>query len=275
MVDTDSFKKNGFFTYSFESLTSLDFIQARCTEFAKDFFGDRFTTLANYHLLEVSNEQHEDFQYALFNQLNTDKYHRQFVLDNLAVFTALFGPDIDVQTNLYLRIARPSKETDNIGIHRDTDYGNSAYEVSLSLPLVSQVEGCGLNVIPQSHLFTQHNVRQFNREDVERGAPKNKMGFLYAPKEILGITDEQLHCISLPYGDGLGFSLGLIHGQKANKTNMTRWSIDFRIKNSFHPLTKNLKAGYYTPLKRSVVCEMGDEYYKLNDSERETLIGEL
>ena len=50
---------------------------------------------------------------------------------------------------------------------------------------MSQVKGCGLNVMPKSHLFSERKIKQFNREDVEQGAPKNQMGFLYAPKEIL------------------------------------------------------------------------------------------
>ena len=88
---------------------------------------------------------------------------------------------------------------------------------------------------------------------------------------MLGIEENQLQCISLPFGSGLGFSLGLIHGQKANQTQMTRWAIDFRVKNSFHPLTKNLKQGYYTTLQTSVISQLGQAYYELNDEERSTL----
>jgi len=143
--------------------------------------------------------------------------------------------------------------------------------LSLSLPLISQVEGCGLNVIPKSHLFTKRNIKQFNRVDVERGKAKNQMGFLYAPKEILDLDEHQLKCISLPFGSGLGFSLGLIHGQTVNHTNMTRWAIDFRIKNTFHPLTKNLKEGYYTPLNTSAIQDIAKDYYSINVDEKSTL----
>ncbi|MGJ8692770.1 MAG: hypothetical protein ACSHW0_09840 [Thalassotalea sp.] len=270
-INIEAFKQQGYFTHSFNQLAALKEIKATCEQLARDFFAEKFTTLENYHQLALSEQQHEEFQYAVFTRLNNEKKHRAFVADNIDFFTALFGPDLDVQTNMYLRIARPGQALDNIGIHRDTDYGNSAYELSLSLPLVSQVKGCGLNVIPKSHLFSERNIEQFNREDVVRGTPKNEMGFLYAPKKILGIEEHQLQCISLPFGSGLGFSLGLIHGQKANQSTMTRWAIDFRVKNSFHPLTKNLKQGYYTNLQTSVVSQLGQAYYELNDEERSTL----
>lgn len=275
MINIEEFKQQGYFTYRFEQLKYLKQIKETCEQLAKEFFGDQFTSLENYHEIDIDNAQHDEFQYAVFTQLNKDKKHWNFVNDNLAFFTSIFGQDLDVQTNLYLRIARPGIFTDNIGIHRDTDYGNSAYELSLSLPLVNQVEGCGLNVIPQSHLFPERELEQFNREDVVRGTPKNKMGFLYAPKKILGLDESQLRCISLPFGSGLGFTLGLIHGQKANHTNMTRWAIDFRIKNSFHPLTKNLKAGYYTQLHESAINHMAKEYYKYCPEEAVTLTNKL
>ncbi|XPF96184.1 hypothetical protein ACM9HF_09305 [Colwellia sp. RE-S-Sl-9] len=271
MIDIDRFKQQGYFTYCFDNLEFLQEIKSTCERIARDSFGKKFTSLENYHDIELTNEQHDEFQFAVFTQLNNDKKHRYFVQDNLDFFTSIFGQDLDVQTNLYLRIARPGVFTDNIGIHRDTHYGNSAYEVSLSLPLVDQVEGCGLNVIPQSHLIPDSELEQFNREDVVRGTPKNQMGFLYAPKKIVGLDESKLTCISLPFGSGLGFTLGLIHGQKANQSHMTRWAIDFRIKNSFHPLTKNLKAGYYTRLTSSVIGSLGDDYYALNDDEKQLL----
>jgi sporadic carbohydrate cluster 2OG-Fe(II) oxygenase len=271
MINFDDFKTQGYFTHSFSQLSALTEIKRTCENIARAFFGEKFTTLDKYHEINIDESRHEAFQYAVFNQLNKDKKHRQFVTDNLAFFTAIFGADLDVQTNLYIRIARPNQSLDNIGIHRDTDYGNSAYELSLSLPLVSQVKGCGLNVIPKSHLFSERNIKQFNREDVDQGAPKNQMGFLYAPKKILDLDEQQLKCISLPFGSGLGFTLGLIHGQTVNNTHMTRWAIDFRVKNTFHPLTKNLKEGYYTPLNSSAIQDIAKDYYQINVDEKSTL----
>jgi len=271
MINIDDFKTQGYFIHPFAQLNALTEIKQTCEDIAKKFFGEQFTTLEKYHEISLNDVQHEKFQYAVFTQLNNDKKHRQFIKDNLTFFTSIFGADLDVQTNLYIRIARPNQALDNIGIHRDTDYGNSAYELSLSLPLVSQVEGCGLNVIPKSHLFSERNIKQFNRADVERGTPKNQMGFLYAPKEILGLKEHQLKCISLPFGSGLGFTLGLIHGQTVNNTHMTRWAIDFRVKNTFHPLTKNLKKGYYTPLNTSAINDIAKNYYQINADEKNTL----
>ena len=270
--DFKLFQNDGYFIHEFEQLSALDEIQKLCTSLCQETFKTEFTELAKYHELAISAEQHDKFQFLVYQKINELKLHQQFVRDNIDFFIALFGPDIDLQTNTYLRIARPNQELDNIGMHRDTDYGNSAFEISISLPLISQTQGCGLNIVPKSHLFTEHIVEQVNREDVEKGTNKNEMGFLYAPKQLKNLQDEQLKCISLPFGSGLGFSLGLIHGQKVNTSNMTRWSIDFRLKNTFHPMTKNLKQGYYTRFNSSSVTALAEMYYKNNALDEALLI---
>jgi len=270
-IDHQTFSQNGYFIHQFDHLTFLNKIKAVCETLCREEFSNSFTSLAEYHKLNISAKEHDEFQYKVYKQINDLNLHRQFVEDNIDFFIAMFGPDIDLQTNTYLRIARPGSELDNIGMHRDTDYGNSAFEVSLSLPLIDQQAGCGLNIVPKSHLFTEHKVEKVNRIDVGKGTDKNEMGFLYAPKKLLNLKDEQLKTISLPFGQGLGFSLGLIHGQKENTSRMTRWSIDFRLKNSFHPMTKNLKQGYYTRLKTSSIAMLAQGYYQCNTADEQLL----
>lgn len=266
-MQNQPFTENGFFIHRFEKLGMLEKIREDCEYLCKTRFGEKFTALGHYHHIDVSQQDHDAFQYELYSHLNQQKYHHQFVTDNLSFFTSLLGPDIDIQANTYLRISRPGTETDNIGIHRDTDYGNSAFELSLSLPLISQEAGAGLNVIPGSHLKTSHDVEQVKRKDVDKGTDKNEMGFLYAPKIPVSLNKNELKCISLAFGQGLGFSLGLMHGQIVNSSSMTRWSIDFRLKNSFHPVTKNLKDGYYVNFKKGDLTNIGSAYYAVNPDE--------
>ena len=261
------FSQDGYFTHKFETLSALQEIREICESMAKAAFPQQYTSLDNYHLIDIDSKAHDDFQYQVFTRLNDKKLHHQFVNQNLNFFISLFGPDIDIQTKTYIRIARPGKQLDNIGMHRDIDYGNSAYEISLSLPLINQKAGCGLSIIPKSHLFIDQKTQQLNREDVERGDTKNEMGFLYAPKRLTGIKKEQEKCICLPFGSGLGFTLGLIHGQEENTSNMTRWSIDFRIKNSFHPVNKNLKHDYYTRFNQGILTELAKKFYQVNPDE--------
>lgn len=270
MIDVHDFIDQGYFIKTFDDLTGLQTIKEICEQECQNLSSD-FTALENYHLLNIGDDEHHKFQYMLFEKLNALQLHADFVKANLPFFQSLIGPDIDIQSGLYLRIARPNRSYDNIGLHRDTDYGNSAYEVSLSLPLVNQVEGTGLRILPKSHTDYRHRFEQVKRQDVNRGDDKNKMGFLYAPKVPQNLCHEKVKCIDINYGQGLGFTLGLVHGQEQNTSNITRWSIDFRFRNSFHPMNKNLKQGYYKPLVSGPVRSIGDQYYQNNHEEVESL----
>ena len=271
MLDSEKIIRDGFFVCNFDKLTVLTEIKAECERICREWFPDSFTSLEEYHNISCSQEKHEQLQYEIYSSLNRSKLHHQFAKENMDFFVSLFGADMDIQTNTYLRISRPGLEKDNIGIHRDTDYGNSAYEVSLSLPLVEQTQGAGLRVLPASHLMQEHKVQQVQREDVEKGSDKNEMGFLYAPKIPVSIKDGDLKEINLKFGQGVGFTLALLHGQKENTSEFTRWSVDFRVKNSFHPTTKNLKSGYYTPFVQSAITKVADDYYSINEQQ----LGEL
>jgi len=90
MINIDDFKTQGYFTHSFTHLSALTEIKQTCESIARKFFGDQFTTLDKYHEIKIDSDRHEEFQYAVFNQLNNDKMHRQFVTDNLAFFTSIF-----------------------------------------------------------------------------------------------------------------------------------------------------------------------------------------
>lgn len=272
MMKVNEFINNGFFVHTFENIDALMSIKNECEAICKQRLGKRFTSLEKYHQVEQSQQQHDELQFEIYSVLNKIKFHHQFLSDNLAFFTSLCGPDIDVQTNTYLRITRPGVKKDNIGIHRDTDYGNSAYEISLSLPLVDQKNGAGLNVVPGSHLKPTHVVEQVPREDVIKGTNKNEMGFLYAPKIPVALDEKSLSCFDLKFGQGIGFTLGLLHGQIANTSEDTRWSIDFRFKNSFHPSTKNLKDNYYMKFgSGGAIANIANSYYRLNPNETEDL----
>lgn len=265
------FVENGYFVHRFDAMNGIVELRNACIEACKLKFPKQFKSLAKYHEMDVEDKIHSEFQYELYNLINQKQYHRIFAQKNLAFFTSMLGPDIDIQTNMYLRISRPNKVQDNIGMHRDTDYGNSAFEVSFSLPLIDQEKGSGLNVVPASHLLKEHVVEKIQREDVQKGDDKNLMGFLYAPKIPVTLNEEDVKSISIKYGECLGFSLGLIHGQIKNNSSMTRWSVDFRMKNSFHPLNINLKENYYSHLNSGALSQIATDYYSINRSEIEEL----
>ncbi len=270
-IDQKQYVDDGYFITSFNHLDALEKIKALCIE-ACQAASKGFSNLGEYHKLGLSDAEHDELQFQLFNRINEAALHKQFVNDNLNFFTQLVGPDLDIQSFTYLRISRPGQQKDNIGLHRDTEYGNTAYEISLSLPLIDQPQGAGLRIVPGSHMWQDYQSVQVKRPDVDKGTDKNLMGFLYAPKIPQNIKSEQILNTALKFGQGLGFTLGLVHGQEENTSGLTRWSIDFRFKNAWHPMDPNLKQGYYASFSRGCLTELGQNYYHLNGQDLERLV---
>ena len=224
-----------------------------------------------YHQFVTNEEEHKRIQFALFNYVHEIGLHNHIITENLSLFQAFYGPDIDIQVKPYMRIARPNCPQDNIGFHWDTFYGNSAFETSCVLPITENTADGVLQLAPGSHRWETPEYTQQQHQEVTKGSEQNQMGFLYAPKQIQGLDRSKVTPVLVKPTQVLLFSLGVLHGQEINRDPICRWSIDFRLKNAFAPVSKNLKAGYYQPLSRSVVSHVSSQYYQ-NKIDEKTLL---
>lgn len=141
------------------------------------------------------------------------------------------------QKEPYLRIARPNRPEDNIGIHRDTDYGASKNEWVLWIPLTDAIKGAELGILPGSHLKDYEYTQEVN-EDVQKGSDKHWLGFRYAPKRFSKDIEDQVQPIRCMVGEAILFNCACIHGQNVNKAPWTRFSIDVRVVNKEAEFTK-------------------------------------
>lgn len=222
-------------------------------------------TFETFHNYISSDEEKIALQYKLNELVWENQLHIKIIEDNIKIYYELIGKDLDIQVKPYLRISRPNCPQDNIGFHRDSFYGNSAYEVSSFFPLVNLNENSALQIEPQSHKKGPIPFTHTIDKEVTKGSVKNQLGFLYAPKEIDKDYKMDLHPIAMNFGEVLIFGLGTIHGQEVNTSDYTRWSIDIRVKNKFAPT--ETKDGYYKELSLSPVSQSAKIYYEKNSDE--------
>jgi sporadic carbohydrate cluster 2OG-Fe(II) oxygenase len=234
-----------------------------CESFVNEQLGQK-VSLNQYHKHVTSEEQHRELHYELTQVIQKSQLHKNLVLQNLNHFQHIVGPDIDLQAVPYLRISRPGIKEDNIGLHRDTFYGNTAYEVSCIVPLEDFTKGAAVNVMPKSQNLGPLDFERLEHETITKGSKQNQIGFLYATKKIKNLDRSKLYAPLMKVGDYMMFSLCMIHGQEKNTSGSTRWSIDFRFRNSFSPLNVNLKDNYYTKLVSSAASQLADQYYANN-----------
>lgn len=222
--------------------------------------------LKDFHIFEPDSiEAHTKTQSHLTRLYWDQAWSFKLAQAQLPLLKGFIGPDVMVQKYPYLRIARPHMAQDNIGMHRDTHYGASPYEISMFVPFVDLTEAEAFTVVPGSHLLSEKAIPWTTRQssDVEPGSEKHKLGFPYAPKQLPSDIIEQAVAVPCNIGEALLMSLSIVHGQEINHGLCTRFSSDIRLVNSLAPIewSRVKHEDYYTPLSHSAVTKQAKEYH--------------
>lgn len=230
----------------------------------------RLEQLEQYHLHVDDDELHIRIQNDLSDRYQQAGFGPAIIEESAEFFKGFIGPDLHVQKFPYLRMARPGKRQDNIGIHRDTHYGGSPYELSVSVPFTDTGSAGALGVWSGSHVMSEEvlPVTHVDSGGVEKGSVKHKLGFLYAPKELPEEVRRKVTPVPVRVGEALVFSLSLVHGQELNASQVTRFQSDIRVVSSLAPIQweRTVHQDYYRPLSSSPVTVQARLYYEANRS---------
>ena len=221
--------------------------------------------LESYHKI-IDDKIHEKVQWHLCNYFRKNKFCHKIALEQIDLLRQIVGTDLLVQKDPFLRIARPNKENDNIGFHRDTVYGQSPYEISILITLVDLNTKECLKYLPRSHLKSDKKFQFLEsvNSSVQKGSKKHKLGFPYSPK-IPKIKSEDFDSPSLKFGQAIIFSPSIVHGQKINKGKNTRFSFDFRVVNKFAPINIQTKSNRgYEVLTQSGIQIVAEKFLRIN-----------
>lgn len=183
----------------------------------------------------------------------------------LSIIQQLLGLDIMVQYMPYLRIARPHKPQDNIGYHKDTQYGQTPYELAVHIPFVDLDEKSAIRVISGSHLMPESMFEKVTADGqrVEKGSIENRIGKPYLPKCLKVPNGMEMTPLAMKVGQCAIFSPAIFHGQEVNEGDVTRVSCDLRFVNSRHADEVRLgktHAGYVS-VSQSPVEKIATQYY--------------
>ncbi len=137
-----------------------------------------------------------------------------------------------VQSNLYLRAARPVIDHEVVGWHRESFYGAPASAFNVWVPVLNCTPENSLQYIPGSASIPDDQiVISIGTEGaVEKGSAGHKIGMLYAPSAIIaGVDLSTAQRMLVPGGFAAAFSGQLVHGAGSNHTDKTRFSVDMRV----------------------------------------------
>ncbi len=245
-------------------------VRARLLEGLRILLDVDFACLEDYHTVVDDEVRHIDVLFELAETFWREQHGIEIVRRNLALVQPLTGIDLHVQSYPYLRVTRPSRRRDCVGLHRDTHYGASPYELALVIPFTDITPASGLRVVSGSHLepesaypFTQQPNAGF-----EVGSKRHRLGFPYAPRTLDPSLAGRAEPVTVAVGQVLLFSLSLVHGALENESGRTRVSTDVRVANSFAPVAwgRGVRADYYRPLCSGPIAQLARRYLDNNAS---------
>ena len=183
----------------------------------------------------------------------------------LPLVRQFIGLDVMVQYYPYFRIARPNARLDNIGYHKDTQYGQTPYELAVHIPFVDLDEKSALRVISGSHLLPERDFVPVTPDGglIEKGSIENRTGRPYLPRVLIVPKEMETTPLVMKVGQCAIFSPAIFHGQEVNEGDITRVSCDLRFvsaKAPFEMRQGKTHAGY-VPISQSPVEKIAELYY--------------
>jgi hypothetical protein len=233
----------------------------------QELSGRRIPDLASYHTLGLNEPEHEQILVSLTAWFRENRISQSVIERNLATFMPIVGSDLKIERNPFIRLNRPGRSGDSLGLHRDTFYGASAYELSVIIPFSDVPTEAAISVLPGSHklpdsAFPTVSVPARGKH-VVKGSKIHKVGFPYAPKVVPDEHLAGLRAVPLKIGQVLVFTLACIHGSKNNGSLVTRVSSDCRVANALAPVDRTIliegrETPYYEdPIRLSPLTECG------------------
>lgn len=172
-------------------------------------------------------------------QALNDKNVAHDVIDNIYddIIAYISEDEFFIQSNLYLRASRPMNhisKQEAIGWHRECWYGSPMMEKAVNIwtPISGVNAQSTLQYIPKSQHIADKDIilEQHNDDVTQKHDAGHKIGFLYAPKNIIAGVDLSIaKPMIVPKYHSALFSAHLIHGAGYNDGNDIRFSLDFRI----------------------------------------------
>jgi len=191
-------------------------------------------SLANIHNLFTQNDFNK-FRLDLIKEMNNISNLNQILFnifkDDLI---EIFGPDISGQKNINLAIQRP-RDIDRPQLHRDSPPG-SKFEIVVWVPLVDCKKTMNMVFFPMSKTKL---IKKFLLKDgINQTEIAKKYGFKLK---------------NVNYGEYLIFLSKIYHYIPVNLEKSTRWSLNFRYKNTFTPYGKKGYLDYFEPINYSKI----------------------
>lgn len=156
------------------------------------------------------------------------------------LLSVIVGNELAMQKKFNVNVQVPQDEKNLLPIHADTWTGDSAFQVVLWVPLVDCYRTKALWILPPKHM------KHFRLEG--------------SSEEMFKRIEPYVEYIDIKYGEVLVFNSTLPHGNRLNREDSTRWSINLRFKGVFTPYGRKELGEHFEPITLRAASRVGLDY---------------
>jgi len=152
----------------------------------------------------------------------------------------LVGNELAMQKKFNLNVQVPNDEKNLLPIHADTWTGDSPFQVVLWVPLVDCYKTKAMWLLPPAH------AKNFTLKG--------------SSEEMFKRIEPHTEYIEIKYGEVLIFNSTLPHGNRVNREDSTRWSLNCRFKSVFSPYGRKELGEHFEPITLKAASRVGLAY---------------
>jgi len=202
---------------------------------------DEFLNSLHTH---VSIDALNALRLAVFQGINREPWFRPtyFALARTAL-SALAGNELAMQRRVNLSIQMPHDDSSLLAVHSDVWSGDSPFEVVVWLPLVDCFGTKSMYLCPpEANRAVQARLASFEGRSAE---------------DLYRAIEDDVSFLDVPFGQMLVFHHDLLHGNRINTEDATRWSMNCRFKSVFSPYADKKLGEFFEPITLKPLTRLG------------------
>ena len=254
-VDTalgEAFRRQGYIIQSAGDVKALNSIRKNTATAAAEILGistpDDVDGFLNFIHRRVDAKDLNGLRLSVIDSLlQCPRFRLDYFNCARGMLESLVGNELAMQRNIGLNVQMPNDDGSLLPLHSDT-WGSecSPVEVVLWIPLVDCSKTKSLFILPpEANAKWVGHVQDFKTQGVE---------------ELVKAIEPELTWIDIKYGEVLLFMPSLMHGNRVNITEETRWSFNVRFKGLFTPYSGKRLGEYFMPISLRPASRIGLEF---------------
>ncbi len=250
---TRQFLKDKYLIVPAEDMTALNSIRRKIAEetaaalqmtLAPDADLDAF--LNNIHR-DLSVDQLNDVRLKVIAGMNREPWFRQaYFKAGRNALMSLVGNELAMQRRVNLSIQMPNDVSSLLPVHADVWSGDSPYEIVMWIPLV--------NCYATKSMYIADAALD-EKVQVDFSNFQNR-----SSEDLYQSIKDDVTFLNVPYGSVLLFSQNVMHGNRVNVENETRWSMNCRFKSILTPYHGKKMGEFFEPIVVRPLTRLGLSY---------------